>query len=508
MKKTMQKAVLTALFPIALCSCWNDFGTQTEEKKIPRISILLSAQSGSPMTGERAEEVRSAIENYTQTDVQFYFLSYDNYSRRLAEVLKNPADLPMIIQVEKLDYNVAEAVKNGAFWNLQDFIWDEKKYPNLSKMKKEVAKTLVIDSSLIGVYRAQDLGRYGFSYRKDWADKLGLSEPKTAEDVYNMLYAFTYGDPDGNGRKDTFGLSMCRDTTTLDIIQTWFGCGNGWVELSNSLVPVHQTQEYLQALDWLRKLHQDRLIISDWQNRTQSTWKNQVTDGFAGVYVGDMEAARRISDQFIAKNVQSVTDSGKKAELKLVGAINGKTKASAGYDGFLAITHSARNRAQVEDCLHFLDKMNDSEMMILAEYGLKDFNYKVDGAILTDIDIGNPEIARCYNSLSGAVSSIPNLLRDIEPHVKISDSTAEEYRVVAKNADFAVLNPATAYLASSKAYEEKHAELDKIIEDARIQYIIGEISRDTLSAELNRWYERGGKEVIAEVNSLYKTRLR
>ncbi len=192
MKKTMQKAVLTALFPIALCSCWNDFGTQTEEKKIPRISILLSAQSGSPMTGERAEEVRSAIENYTQTDVQFYFLSYENYSRRLAEVLKNPADLPMIIQAEKLDYNVAEAVKNGAFWNLQDFIWDEKKYPNLSKMNREVAKTLVLDSSLIGVYRAQDLGRYGFAYRKDWADKLGLSEPKTEEDVYNMLYAFTY----------------------------------------------------------------------------------------------------------------------------------------------------------------------------------------------------------------------------------------------------------------------------------------------------------------------------
>ena len=151
--------------------------------------------------------------------------------------------------------------------------------------------------------------------------------------------------------------------------------------------------------------------------------------------------------------------------------------------------------------------MNDSEMMILANYGIKDFNYKIDeDGFLVDLDVGDPEIARCYNSLWGAVSFIPNLLSDTTPHVKLHQLTAEDYALAEETAESAVLNPASAFLASSISYEKNHAMLDKIIEDARIQYITGEISLDTLNAELNRWYERGGKEVIAEVNAVYKSR--
>ncbi|QHW35091.1 extracellular solute-binding protein [Paenibacillus rhizovicinus] len=43
--------------------------------------------------------------------------------------------------------------------------------------------------------------------RKDWLDKLGLKEPKTLDEYVAMLRAFTNDDPDGNGKKDTYGLS-------------------------------------------------------------------------------------------------------------------------------------------------------------------------------------------------------------------------------------------------------------------------------------------------------------
>ena len=54
-----------------------------------------------------------------------------------------------------------------------------------------------------------------------------------------MLYKFTYDDPDGNGANDTYGLEMCKYTGPWDIIQTWFGCGNGWVEQDGKLEVVH-----------------------------------------------------------------------------------------------------------------------------------------------------------------------------------------------------------------------------------------------------------------------------
>ena len=95
---------------------------------------------------------------------------------------------------------------------------------------------------LIGIPRTRVIGRYGLSYRTDWFEKLKdeyhLVEPSTPEAVYNMLYAFTYGDPDGNGIDDTIGMEMTSLTDPFDIIQTWFGCGNGWADVDGQLLPV------------------------------------------------------------------------------------------------------------------------------------------------------------------------------------------------------------------------------------------------------------------------------
>lgn len=44
--------------------------------------------------------------------------------------------------------------------------------------------------------------------RKDWLDRLGLSVPKTMDELYNVAKAFTENDPDKNGKKDTYGLAL------------------------------------------------------------------------------------------------------------------------------------------------------------------------------------------------------------------------------------------------------------------------------------------------------------
>ena len=44
--------------------------------------------------------------------------------------------------------------------------------------------------------------------RKDWLDALELEIPQTVDDFYDVLHAFTYEDPDGNGSDDTYGYSL------------------------------------------------------------------------------------------------------------------------------------------------------------------------------------------------------------------------------------------------------------------------------------------------------------
>ena len=46
----------------------------------------------------------------------------------------------------------------------------------------------------------------GILIRKDWLDKLGLKVPKTTDEFFEVMKAFTFKDPDGNGKNDTYGL--------------------------------------------------------------------------------------------------------------------------------------------------------------------------------------------------------------------------------------------------------------------------------------------------------------
>ena len=51
--------------------------------------------------------------------------------------------MPMVITYgSDLGANIVQAAKDGAFWDLNDFVWDEEKYPNLSKMNEMYVRHL------------------------------------------------------------------------------------------------------------------------------------------------------------------------------------------------------------------------------------------------------------------------------------------------------------------------------------------------------------------------------
>ena len=205
--------------------------------------------------------------------------------------------------------NAADAAKRGAFWDLTEYLQDSEAYPNLSQISPDVLKGLTVDGQIIGIPRSRAIGRNGLGYRTDWAEAVGITEaPKTVEDVYDMLYKFTYDDPDGNGANDTYGLEMCKYTGPWDIIQTWFGCGNGWVEQDGKLVPVHQTAEYKEALDWMRKIYADGLVRPDWATVDTANFQVDSQKGVTGVFVDTMDGTKRIWKYFEDNAIADVND--------------------------------------------------------------------------------------------------------------------------------------------------------------------------------------------------------
>lgn len=489
--------------------------SSSEAKKGPaNISVMLIDYNGNALGVEKSKEVIQKVEEYTNTKINFTWVASDSYEDKLGITLMSD-DMPQIIAVSGTNATIVSAAKAGAFWDLAPFIKDSASFPNLSQANANVNKQITLNGQLIGIYRARPIGRNGVGYRKDWAEKLGLGEPKTIEDIYNMAKAFTEKDPDGNGKKDTYGIALCKYSGPFDIMQTWFGAGNGWVEKDGKLVPNFQTEEYMEALKFFKKMYDEGLVYKDFAVRDTATWLDSIKNGECGIYIDVLDGSRRAWDYFVTNNIPAVTGNGT-ASMNLVGAIakdassQPKTLATSGFGGYFVVTKSAKTEDDVKNCLHLLDKMCDDEMRLLADYGLEGYDWQVN-------DKGNLEVLtkdqqlnqKSMNGLNQLIAYIPYRTGGYQVggrtiKVESTERTDLQAKVISENEKYAVFNPAAGYLINSETYSLNGANLDQIISDARTQYICGQIDEAGLKAAWDNWAAQGGTTLIEEINNLYK----
>lgn len=470
------------------------------------ITLMVPAFYGGELQQEGSDKVIEAYEKYTGIHVDWQFVANDAYNDTFGLTLMDRANIPMAIVWQAApNGTVITAAQQGAFWDLKPFI-DSGDYPNLAQANENINDVFTINGQLIGIYRSRDIGRKGFTYRKDWADAVGITEdPKTVEDVYNMLYAFTYNDPDGNGKNDTFGLETCGQYVGwIDVIQTWFGAGNEYVDQNGELVPVFMTDEYKEALDWMRKIYSEGLIRSDWATIQASDWGQAIQRGEAGCFVDTMDSARRGWDYFVNNDVMSVVNPGEFASMQLVGPINGHSLPTDGHGGAILITKDgAKTEQDVKNVLTFLDKMCDPDMRVVADYGIEGISYDLDenGNIVrrSDIEVAN----RPEQGLAQAVPAIPRYPEDMKTEVR-TERTQAQYDVYDYTEPFCVFNPAAGLINASQSYIDNGTVLKQIIEDARTQYISGVIDWAGFQAKVSEWGAQGGTQMLNEINELYK----
>ncbi|RCW43473.1 extracellular solute-binding protein [Paenibacillus prosopidis] len=99
--------------------------------------------------------------------------------------------------------------------------------------------------------------------RTDWLKKLNLPEPKTMADLLAISDAFTNQDPDGNGKKDTYGLALTKDSVHDTNVAGLQGFMNGyhayldiWInDASGKLVFGGIQPEVKQALAQLQQMY-------------------------------------------------------------------------------------------------------------------------------------------------------------------------------------------------------------------------------------------------------------
>ena len=118
-------------------------------------------------------------------------------------------------------------------------------------------------------------------YRKDWLANVGIANiPQTLDECYDMWRAFTYDDPDGNGKKDTFGLATPKGVPTL---VTSFGTDPGqWYKEGDKWIPGYYSDAMIEPLEYVQKLYREGALDPEYQFATWHQAVEKITTNTAG----------------------------------------------------------------------------------------------------------------------------------------------------------------------------------------------------------------------------------
>lgn len=359
------------------------------------------------------------------------------------------------------------------------------------------------NGKLYGVPRARAVGRNGVGYRLDWLENLGLSEPRTIDDFYNMLVAFTKNDPNMSGKNDTIGIAVTSWGGPWDNMQVWFGAPNGWGERGGKLVPAHMTPEYDEALKFFRKLYAEGLVNQDFNTYDPGKWDDMLRGGIAGSTVD-------VTDRF-ARNQEYFEREGIPARTQIVGGFEGsqglKLLPTAGYSGMLIFSKAQiKTEEELRRALDFIDRLSDAEMLNLIEWGVEgiDWDYGEEGYAIRYTVEEKPEMGSEPRVGLNQITSY--WVHPDETPKRIQGAPANEIRTLSAevqtaNEPFCVPNLGASYFSETMALSGE--DLNEIMNMARTDYIMGIIDDVGLQAAKDQWLRSGGQKVIDEVNALH-----
>ncbi|GIG62197.1 sugar ABC transporter substrate-binding protein [Longispora fulva] len=134
---------------------------------------------------------------------------------------------------------------------------DKKKFATAGQLSDRAWKAAQASD---GRYYAAPFSAQSFALivRKDWRAKVGLPAPSSWDDLAKLGAAFTDGDPDGDGKKDTSGFVI--PATTKRGYASWYTSSLLWANGGDFLAPggagkwkpAVNSEKSVQAVTWLR----------------------------------------------------------------------------------------------------------------------------------------------------------------------------------------------------------------------------------------------------------------
>ncbi|MFK7693795.1 extracellular solute-binding protein [Paenibacillus sp. HJGM_3] len=228
-----------------------------------------------------------------------------------------------------------------------------------------------------------------FYIRKDWLDKLGLKLPKTYDELMNAMRDFTNKDPDGNGKKDTYGISAASGGNRIPFdFPQWIQ--NGLIadfRIDGDTFMDNQTDPKLQnVIQGIVDMMKEGIVDPDWYVNKSPMHLDKAAQGKIGVmWSGDMSFAF----DSVPTSVQSKTKQlDPKADWQPIFPFDSPYGWKAGTPGgqnpfVFAKSVADKNPEKVKRSIEILDWLTSEEGYLMTHYGLEGKHYKREGNKIT-----------------------------------------------------------------------------------------------------------------------------
>lgn len=442
------------------------------------------------------------IQNRMGYSLEIKWIPDEVYSNRLLNNLESKEN-SQVIFVKPTDLTaIKNAIRSDMFWNIGPYL---DHYPNLRTLEQSSARLMTLDGKIYGLFNERPESRQGIIIRKDWLNNLGLTEPKTLDELYRVLKAFTEQDPDGNGKPDTVGLTDRNDLYygAFKTLSSYFGTPNGWVLSGGKLTPEFATQEYLNTMNYMKRLYKEQLVNTDFPVTSKSVQRYRLITGKAGVYIGSLADAPRLLEE-----TRQVNPSADFTVLNRIEGPKGYGIWSVSGNGgmFFFSKKNLKTEQQLRDALAFFDRTMEPDISNLLFYGIENTHYILKNGMVSYKD--NAMHIRANAEVLPLSSLLVSTVNNPKLYKRDPDSTDpllnEVNKLIEDNARMLIENPTVGL--SSSTYDARNVELDFIINNATYNFILGKIDENGFKQEISNWMQKGGSAVIQELEEALRTR--
>ncbi|MFC4598323.1 extracellular solute-binding protein [Cohnella hongkongensis] len=491
-RRRRRRPMLGLLAVLLLASCGQEAGVGEEAGADAVITIM------APLHFPHAPDssIIGEIERLTGTRLDIEWVPDGIYTDKMNTSLMTNS-LKMATFVKYTDYAfVKNAARSGAFWEIGPYL---DRFPNLRRLNRDILEQSSLDGKIYGLYTERLSSRQGIIIRQDWLERLGLKKPATIDELYETMRAFTYEDPDGNGLDDTIGAADRNDLIfgVFKTLGSYFGTPNGWAVRGKALVPEFEAPEYMDTMNFMRRLYEEGLINSDFAVTSKEVQRNLFIRGEAGMYIGSMLDAQRLADAAVRFNPE--------ARFTLVNRIEGpegfRIWSIPNFNGLYLFSKKAiKTEEALLEALRFFDRSMEGDVANLMKYGFEGRHYRVEGDTVhlpqESQELRNSEVSVIYTLMIADLSN-PNIMKV----GRQDELTALAERLSEDNEKFIVRDPTVGL--KSDTFDEKGAELYKTISDATYNYILGHLDEEGFRREVERWKNGGGRDIIREYTQDY-----